>query len=828
MKNLFSQISICQTEEEVKSEFIKFFGFKLQTKQRIDHYSPEVLYEFKCDKKFSSKKVLATVLAQTLYYIRELKYGTGTRPVPPNICGVDKNEAFIAETVKFKCFYEKRTKEKYDWDRAPSVPCPILVEDLANCQELAAVHVYSLCIAEEERQFVAKLKAYQARQFSLFDSDKKQINEENFAEVFSYWKSLFGHYVENGKKPSEYFICDIENGKSTKIENSKVVFDLGDGNAKIKPIPFRDYDYFWGIYEKVCDSRIIYAIRQKIDRLSEDFNRRFTGEFYTPIPFASKAFEYIEKVVGKNWWESGEYRLWDMAAGTGNLEFCIPSNALQYCYVSTLLEDDANYCRRIFPGATVFQYDYLNDDINVLINKDLFGMGVQPKMPKQLVEDLANPKIKWIIFINPPFATSNSANLNGVHITKDNVSRTLIQKEMEANNLGETSRELFAQFLYRINAEFRDRTAYLGLFSTLKYINANNDQKLRDNFFRYEFLKGFMFSSESFVGSKGKFPVGFVLWDTKKNKPLENQKIVLDVYDSFAGKIGFKEIKNDKRNSFLSKWATRPEAKNIFPPFKSAITLGDKNADVRDRVAAGFLASFMCNGNDFQQSNLTAFLSGPAANAGGYSVVAENFEKSMIYNVVRKLPKADWTNNRDQFYQPTAELPEEFVNDCVVWSLFADDNNTVSIKEINYKDKKYEIRNNFYPFSIAKTKEWKCLLSEIFLPLISANEDRFAAVWLSGHSLSSEAQNVFRQAESLYRLFYENAHQTRWMDYRISSWDVGYWQIKKALSNAEIGDDEMNALKAAHKALGEKLLPQLYSFGFLPEEVCYFADGSDA
>ena len=135
-------------------------------------------------------------------------------------------------------------------------------------------------------------------------------------------------------------------------------------------------------------------IRQKADRLTEDFRRRFTGEFYTPVEFAAKGLAYLERTVGREWWKSGEYRFWDMAAGTGNLEFELPSSALPYCYISTLDREDSDYCRKIFPAATCFQYDYLADDIPALAGQMTFGQ--TRKMPPNLVADLANQDIKWI------------------------------------------------------------------------------------------------------------------------------------------------------------------------------------------------------------------------------------------------------------------------------------------------------------------------------------------------------------------------------------------------------------------------------------------------
>lgn len=73
-----------------------------------------------------------------------------------------------------------------------------------------------------------------------------------------------------------------------------------------------------------------------------------------------------------------------------------------------------------------------------------------------------SPALKWVILINPPFAESQQGGVKGSN--KTSVSTTRLQVKMHADNLGETSRELFAQFLYRIQREFRSRHAWLGLF----------------------------------------------------------------------------------------------------------------------------------------------------------------------------------------------------------------------------------------------------------------------------------------------------------------------------------------------------------------------------
>jgi len=818
---LYDSLSVCETEEEVKSEFAKYFKFKIKTKQRFDHYSKQILYEFKYDKNLKSIPTRARIIAQTMYYARELKFGNGTKPIPPYICIVDKNETFIFETKQYKAFYSDTRRTKYDWDRAPSIPCPILVKEIIEYPYTASIHVYNLKLEEDEKNFIKKHSEAREIQARLFDEDKKVITEDNFLEIYNYWKELFGKYVENSRKASEYFIADIESGKSSLYGESEVVFRLGEkGDAKIKSIPITDYKYFWDIYEKVDDLKVIFGIRQKIDRISEDYARRFTGEFYTPIKFAKKGLEYIERTIGAEWWKKDDWRFWDMAAGTGNLEFTLPTSALEKCYISTLLEDDANYCKRIFPSATVFQYDYLNDDILTLIHNDSNPDGVNVKMPKKLRDDLANPNIKWIIFINPPFATSNTVGMETGKKSKDAVSMTGIRELMETENLGETSRELFAQFLYRIHKEFDGKSAILGLFSKIKYINSNNDQKLRDQVFRYKFERGLMFSSESFYGSKGKFPVGFLVWNLKKSLPIEEQGINLDVYDTDIGKYGTKVIQTENRKRFLSKWVERPKCDIIMPPFKSAITIGLENVDTRNRVAKDFLCSLMCKGNDFQNQNMTALLSGPYISAGAYSVTPENFEKSMIIHTVRRLPSANWTNDRDQFYQSTIDpLPNEFITDCALWSVFSDSNNVVSLKDVKYLGKTFQIQNNLYPYLLEEVKGWKHGLSSLGLQAISTNEDRFLAKWIHQCNLSKEAQAVYDTGRTLYMAFYKDVNKTQWPDYKIELWDVGLWQVRMSLTGSGLCESELNALNEAHNILGKKLLPQLYEYGFIPQDV---------
>jgi hypothetical protein len=826
-KSLYAAFSGCGKEEEVKAEFCKYFKTKLFALRGIDHYTEGVLFEFKHDWNFRRAENVAKVLAQVMYYARLLKSGAGLAryPLPPRLCVVDRNEAFFTETRDWRRFFEA-SETAYDWDRAPSTPCPKLVATIRAALATgkpAMPYVFDLSKPEEEEQFVAKCRTFLERQATLPGfGEKKAITEDNFLEVYEYWAELFGDYVRNGRKPSEYFFADIEEGKSIETPDGRVLFSVEAGGGYVpKTLRAESYRHFWDNYEKVPPADMT-RIRQKADRLTEDFRRRFTGEFYTPPEFAAKGLDYLARTLGREWWKRGDVRFWDMAAGTGNLEFGLPSSALPYCYISTLDEDDAKYCEKIFPAATCFQYDYLSDDAVAL--GATMPLGYKRKMPPQLAADLANPDLKWVIFINPPFATANTVGGETGKKSKDTVSMTPIREWMSNEGYGLASRELFTQFLFRIAKEFAGKEAHLCLFSKLKYINSNNDQRIRDGFFQYEFERGFIFPIKCFYGAKGNFPVGFLVWNLAKKRHLAEQTILLDVFNADAEKVGVKNVPSIPHSAMLNKWCPRSRATDIMPPFVSAFNLMTRNRDQGkfNRAAPGFLCSLVSPGDDFQHQNFVFLLSAPYANAGAFSVTPDNFERAMVLHAVKKVQKATWTNDRDAFYAPTKEPPAEFVEDCVVWTAFADSNYTVALRNVVYQEQSWSIANQMHPFLLPEMRKWACGHDGIASQLAAANEDRFLAEWLCGRKLSAEAGAVLGAARAAYRKFWADIRRTDWLKWKIETWDAGFYQVRNALKG--VGDTELETLRAAHEVLRAKLLPQVYALGFLNPDVDYFEE----
>lgn len=466
------------------------------------------------------------------------------------------------------------------------------------------------------------------------------------------------------------------------------------------------------------------------------------------------------------------------------------------------------------PRRDGFEYDYLNDDVeSVFDDQSLFD--APHRRPDNLVRDLLNPDIKWIIFINPPFATSQKAGYSGG--SKKSVSDTKIRPLMHQWGLGEVSRELFAQFLFRIRQEFAGKQAHLGLFSTLKYLNANNDQKFRDQVFQFTFENGFVFSSANFSGTQqtNPFPIGFLVWDLAKPRKLEAQKMEVTVLYDDTSKIGRKRIVAEHRSRFLSKWIDRLPATEIFPPLGSAISVKGDNGDVRDRVARGFLASLMCKGNDVQNYNNVALLSGPYVSAGALSVVPGNFDQAMVVHAVRKNVRKDWLNDRDQFLQPERQPGVSFVRRCAVWNLFADSNQTASLRNVAYKGKTFQVINHFFPFQVATAKKWEISDSEIVCSLTRDPEDRFAAQWLAAQDLDSASEELLELGRGLYQAFFKAFKDLPTAKYKVEHWDAGWWQIKRCLVEAGLEGERLAQVEDIKKRIGQKICDEALELGII-------------
>ena len=182
-------------------------------------------------------------------------------------------------------------------------------------------------------------------------------------------------------------------------------------------------------------------------------------------------------------------------------------------YASTLDQADINVIHeRIDHGANllknhVFQFDFLNDDFTKL-----------PQSLQDIINDEEKRK-KLVIYINPPYAEATTAKtVTGTGENKTGVTTNFKLKEQLNAKIGNASNEIFALFMANIYEKIPD--CILGQFSTLKFVNGSNFKKFKD-YFLADYVSGFIVPADTFDNVKGKFPIGFTIWNTTNKSKIK-------------------------------------------------------------------------------------------------------------------------------------------------------------------------------------------------------------------------------------------------------------------------------------------------------------------
>ena len=153
----YNFLNTCRKKQDVTPTFCKCFGSMNFNLRGIDHYTKNVLFDFQPNRDMKNLKNVALALAQIMYYVRILATDSSLEqyPIPPNICVVDKDEAFFAETKEFVRFYMAKDK-RYDWDRPPLKPCPNLVEDILATLLSKPLDIFDLTNRIDVEKFVGR------------------------------------------------------------------------------------------------------------------------------------------------------------------------------------------------------------------------------------------------------------------------------------------------------------------------------------------------------------------------------------------------------------------------------------------------------------------------------------------------------------------------------------------------------------------------------------------------------------------------------------------------------------------------------------------------
>lgn len=577
------------------------------------------------------------------------------------------------------------------------------------------------------------------------------------------------------------FVVFQNEGYKIAKENIKQMFDATI-NLKNK----ETYLQFWKRYKRPPIKEFQDYIIERRDLLVPQDIRERKGAFFTPRIWVELSQKYLTDYLGENWQD--DYFIWDCAGGTGNLSVGLTNK--YNIYISTLDQADVNVMHeRIEHGANllknnVFQFDFLNDEF-IPISKG-------GKIPDNLYDIISNKekRKKLVIYINPPYAeiagNKTGVNLNRIH--------DKYNEQLEVAN-----REIYAQFLIRIYYEIEN--CIVGEFSKLKALSGSNFKTYR-SYFKAKLERCFITPADTFDNVKGKFPIGFKIWDTSKVEEFDH--IESDVYDKNGNFISTKGIYSYKNEKY-------------FSSFVSVFKLKKENH-------IGWLEGI--TRNDFQSRNGIIVLNRKEQIAvpRGIYIYAENLIYTVTALSVRLCIEANWLNDRDQFLYPKDnwKIDSEFQNDCLAFALFHGQNRITS----------NEGTNHWIPFTEqevnAKAKFESNFMTDFIKGKIkkeNSNETLFQNEELAESKplvFSEEATAVFNAGRELWKYY----HSQNDVDINVNAsfYDIrAYFQGTNALGKMNARSEDatytklIGELRNKLSILADKIKPKVYEYEFLKE-----------
>ena len=754
------------------------------------HKILKLIIEYKLDEMLKSATAKAKVLVQVLYYMKKFEQNG---MILPNVCMVgDVNECFVLHTNPLLSYLD----EEIDWTIAPSEAHkynPELVIKIANNEEINPF-VFDINNNFSFKEVAEKI-------INLADNIHRyvRVTEHNISNIFDYFTK---NVVRDAKKIAPNDIVAIFMGvisdKDNYYKHPTKANILVTPNKEIQ-INGKGFDSFFSYFDRTYTPQEKNKFAEISDRLVEDTKRRNTGEFYTPTLFVDYAHDMLTKKFGEDWKE--KFVVWDNCCGTKNLTRDYHFKEL---YCSTLENAELEISARYNKEATSFQFDFLNDSLD--------------KLPEGLRYSFEDNK-PIIFLINPPYAT---AGVKGED-SKKGVAKTIVNKDMLANNIGACSQNLYAQFLYRITEikkKYNLTNIHIGLFSPTLFLTGSSWKNFRNYFFKeFAFDNAVQFKASHFADVADSWGISFSVWSC--GETIDKNDFNYNLIDNIDGKIevvGVKDVYNIDGENPASEWVKCKEKKNKveFPNMSSGISIKEKDTKW-DENAFGYIYTDGSNNVDKNTMGVSIF-STPFSNAHGFSVSISNFTRCTALFSARKLIEKNWVNSKDEYLAPNENHPtyKEFENDSIIYSLFHSASNQSSLRDVEYKGKKWDIKNEFFFMGKDEIAELanENYLDDCYEDCKKSNE-RYVYSLLKNIELSAEAQAVLDKAKELvvksfkYRSLFNEEHP----EYQITNWDCGWYQIKAVVKEYLPNDyKEFNEL---YKKLADKMRPMVYEIGFL-------------
>lgn len=753
----------------------------------------KLIIEYKFDELLSSKTGRAKVLIQVVFYMKQFELNG---LILPNVCMVgDVNECFVIHTNALLKYLD----ENVEWSVAPSTAhnvYPDLVLKIANDEEINPF-VFNIDESFSFKDVAQKIT-------DLADNVQRYVHvtEHNIATIYDYFCR---NVIKNVKKIKSHDLVGIFMGVITNGDEyyqhptKKNVLVTPLGNIDINGDGFKSFfSYFQRNYTPQ-EKNNLTAIA---DRLIEDTDRRNSGDFWTPTLFVDYAHKMISEQLGEDWKE--KFVVWDNCCGSKNLTRDYKFKEL---YCSTLFDSELKIGERYNKESTSFQYDFLNDGLE--------------KLPTGLLEALE--KNKPIVFLlNPPYATAGNHGVT----SKAGINDTMVRGLMHSEGLGGGAENIQHQFMYRIlklKELYELTNVYICLFSKPIYLSGGKQKEFLKRFCNvFSMVDGIIFQASNFANVSSAWGITFNIWKVGKSVDIHKftHKIVGVSESGDIRVTGDKNIYNvwgEPRTT--SDWVKPPLKEKVgYPHFSSGLTI--KNNNYTWLVGS---VGYMYNksNNIGKNAQEVALFSGIFSDAHGISILPDNFTRCTALFSARKLITGNWINDKDEYLAPNEqhEKYNEFVNDSVIYSLFHSASNQSSLRQVEYKGKLWDIKNEFFWMSKQDIMDLanKYNMDEIYEDAKTSDE-RYVYKYIQGHKeeFSQEALDVLNKAIELtkksfkYRQLFADEHP----EYQLEKcWDAGFYQLKAIWK--EYMKDDFEEFKKLYKTLSDKMRPMVYELGFL-------------
>jgi len=283
---------------------------------------------------------------------------------------------------------------------------------------------------------------------------------------------------------------------------------------------------------------------------------------------------------------------------------------------------------------------------------------------------------------------------------------------------------------------------------------------------------------------------------------------------------GEKTIYNTDGLVSASDWV---KLKNKFvdcPQMSNALKVKSKGKGKWCEDALGYIIN---NSNNVYYNGTLCglFTSGFGGNNIGQPFTKENFYKNLVFFTARRTVNSNWINQKDEYLVPdeSHESFNQYKYDSIIYSLFNSASNQSSLRQIDYKDKLWDIKNEFFWMSVDKMKELADQngYDELYNDARTAS-DRYVYKLLFGEDriydrLSPDAKAVLDKATELVERSIELRQVMANDENHLNSWDAGYAQLK--LVWKEYFQEDFKEFRQLYKNLEGRMRPLVYELGFL-------------